>query len=1846
VQRLLPGLAGLVFLGLGGLVVAAAQAGEITASGGGLSLGTRVNGQMGGSCGAGDCGIGGGTKAGPNLFHRFAAFDTRGGIRSVLFDTQGQRNLVVGVVNPLGSFLDKPIGLSSPASLIWLSPGGIHLGGGAGFVNIPSLQLSTATSLRVGGGMFDVMRTTAAQAAQLSGEPLAGRAGLVSDPASLAAASLSANGDVTLSGGLLTVDHELLLDAQGGHVLLQGGQIKVPGGSVELAGRGVSVAPGVGVSVSSASSSASGGGTIRAQAGSGALEVAGSLEARGEALGAAGGRIELSGSTVALRGARLEASGPAGGGTVLVGGGLQGGDGAVANAQATLVDGASTIRADATEKGKGGTVGGWADRATQVDGSISARGGSQGGDGGFVETSGKQQLAVSRAPDASAPQGKGGTWLLDPTDVTINATGGALDGSNAFTSGPLNSIIGADVIKTALNAGSSVVISTGAGGTQAGDITVVAPITKTAGADASLSLNAHNNITINASITSTAGKLGLTLKPDSDANGSGASTLASGVTLSLNGGTAVFSGTSSLAGTVNVGTLSATGGKTTLESSGMLTAAQINLSDGTLAFNGAATTPSFIQTGGELGGSGNLTLTGAGNTWSGGAWSGGGTVTLSEGASLTASGSESGTSLNWHTLTINKGASATFASDLMIENGEKIINNAGILTLLGAGSFSDSSIDFDLGPFTLNNSGLLIKSDLGAYSLGIIELNNTGTLNVQAGTLVIPNSNMLSQSGTLNLASSSTFSTAGGFTNRGTISGTGTMDVGPSTLINEGTISPGGTGAAGTLTINGSLTLTSSSLLEIDLGISTSGASIGGGLQHDRLIVSGNASLGGTLTATLAPGYTPLDGTTADILVAATTFSAGSTSLPSGSFTTTNLPGGFSGTTVIPPEAPTPTYRLSKAAPLSPCAGVCWDGDAGDNLWSTATNWSRDTLPGISDTAYLNLLGGASVLFNIESVSVAALFSEANNSLTIAGGRLVFNDPSLSPSIQGALNVAGGNLVLNNASVDLRDLTLSAGSITGSAAVAVSSNLQQAAGTSISLGSFFATQSTGVMTLDGSLSSTESLALLAPAGGLDIGGSLSSTGPLLLSGIGASPSSTGPLLFSGMGASGIDGASGIRLRSGSSLTSASSISLTGIGGGDASDAHGVHLMGEVRAGSGLTISGQGGAGLDRNVGVVQDRSSVITVLGGSGLTLTGSAQGSGASNRGVELRGLIDVEGGEGGGGGTVVTAIGSPFGSGSGNGGLLLDGATLVNTDGVLSLNGIGGLGTDNLEGVRITGSSIRVSAFGPASLEIVGTASAGGVGVDVDADLSVSGPLRLRAETGSLNMAGALEGSRILATAATGLNLASETRLTANDPSGVTLQLSAGSGAFSNSAGSAPFSVADRATWQVYSASPFTPQENLGGLVYDFKQYGRSFADAMPVAGSGNGFFYAFTPSLVASLSGSTSKVYDGSLTAVVDPAQVQFSGVVPGDAVRVGATGPAFYDSRDVGSGKLVTLTGVGQLTASEGSIPVYGYQVNQVDGGSAPIGVITPATVFGGFSVEDKIFDGSTAATILNRGLFGAVPGDQVALVGGTARFITPDVGSLKPVLGTGFQLIGADRGNYTLSDLITVASILPVPPQPPRPPDPPQPPPDPTPPPAPTSSLPPATTSPPPPLPPPQPTGQVVPQLLSYPIFGVLQLDPLTELLAGGSPARSPLEGGGGGGGPTPSGAGGTTKPTRSANPDRSSAEGGRGILNLSSVSDLGSIFNGSDLPQPEPAARARAGAAAAPVALPGAPSTVLNLADPAEAYSNAERKAPAIAEQLGLGRQKEDQASPPSSLSLQEWMQRNASAVRRGAVTP
>ncbi|MFM9879945.1 MAG: hypothetical protein ACKVOO_06000, partial [Burkholderiaceae bacterium] len=150
--------------------------------------------------------------------------------------------------------------------------------------------------------------------------------------------------------------------------------------------------------------------------------------------GTQGGQIHVTGEQVRIAStAQLDASAPAGGGEVLIGGGWQGNDSRLSNALNTLVEAGAKLSANATQRGNGGTIVLWSDGLTQAHGTLSARGGPEGGNGGQVETSGST-LQRSGLPDVSAPQGQAGLWLLDPDYIEI--AGGAAPSPSPNPPGP------------------------------------------------------------------------------------------------------------------------------------------------------------------------------------------------------------------------------------------------------------------------------------------------------------------------------------------------------------------------------------------------------------------------------------------------------------------------------------------------------------------------------------------------------------------------------------------------------------------------------------------------------------------------------------------------------------------------------------------------------------------------------------------------------------------------------------------------------------------------------------------------------------------------------------------------------------------------------------------------------------------------------------------------------------------------------------------------------------------------------------------------------------------------------------------------------------------------------------------------------------------------------------------------------------------------------------------------------------------------------------------------------------------------------------------------------------------
>ena len=257
-----------------------------------------------------------------------------------------------------------------------------------------------------------------------------------------------------------------------------------------------------------------------------------------------GGGTTLQGDHIALLdNTTIDAQGASGGGYVLVGGDWQGG----ANAQrrvladpnalhqattVTMAQGAS-INASATQNGDGGTVVLWSDihrdgGNTDFAGQVQARGGSQGGQGGHVETSGKTlRVAETAQVNTMAPRGTTGHWLLDPTDFFINAG-----------TGQSTNYIGATTLVNNL-ANSSITIATDASGVDQGDISINASIVS-ASAN-SLTFKAYRNITQNSNVSVNIGGH-LTYWADSGNNRTGLITFYGGNSLSTRGGNITLAG--------------------------------------------------------------------------------------------------------------------------------------------------------------------------------------------------------------------------------------------------------------------------------------------------------------------------------------------------------------------------------------------------------------------------------------------------------------------------------------------------------------------------------------------------------------------------------------------------------------------------------------------------------------------------------------------------------------------------------------------------------------------------------------------------------------------------------------------------------------------------------------------------------------------------------------------------------------------------------------------------------------------------------------------------------------------------------------------------------------------------------------------------------------------------------------------------------------------------------------------------------------------------------------------------------------------------------------------------------
>ena len=393
-----------------------------------------------------------------------------------------------GAVDVGGGFVASTLGISNDDFM-----GGIRTFTGSG----NSAPVSNAGKINIGtGGFAALLGGTVSNEGRIN-VPL-GKVGIGSGES----ITLDIAGD-----GFMQVAVPTAATASNGKALIDiAGRIKAAGGMIEIKAASVKQAIRNVVNVSgklSARSVSGRSGAIVLNGGDGGnVTVAGRLNASAgtKAKSTNGGMIAITGNSVTIADkARIKAvSKNATGGAIEV-------TGDNVSVNGGLIDASGA---------RGGSISIISSGNLAVSGTVLAIGSAAGQSGGFVETSG-HAVQVSGRINA----GRGGTWLLDPNDLTIDST---LAGT----------------INAALNAGTNVTEQTTALGTGgSGDITVANALTWST--NALLTLSAYRNINVNSNITSSGGGA-VKLYADNSGTGTGTVSFGIGNQVSTSGAVSIF----------------------------------------------------------------------------------------------------------------------------------------------------------------------------------------------------------------------------------------------------------------------------------------------------------------------------------------------------------------------------------------------------------------------------------------------------------------------------------------------------------------------------------------------------------------------------------------------------------------------------------------------------------------------------------------------------------------------------------------------------------------------------------------------------------------------------------------------------------------------------------------------------------------------------------------------------------------------------------------------------------------------------------------------------------------------------------------------------------------------------------------------------------------------------------------------------------------------------------------------------------------------------------------------------------------------------------------------------------
>lgn len=646
----------------------------------------------------------------------------------------------------------------------------------------------------------------------------------------------------------------------------------------------------------------------------GIVNLSGTLQAAGPKEGQRGGKISVLGDKVGLfRNALVDVSGQSGGGKILVGGNFQG-KGPEQNSSKTHVAPGVQLHAESLQQGDAGRIIVWSDGNTHYFGKSFANGGPEGGDGGLVEVSGKENLSYLGKTFLAAPNGNAGTLLLDPANVTFSTD--ADSNTTGFTAGTDNTeSFSEDSGQTSnfdVDAGGSF---NGVGNNATIAMLVTSNITISSATNLStasgntgvnLTLRARNNVVLNAGITMD-GSSTLIITADDDSSGAGAisgsGTLTMGTgDLQLSAATGI--GTSdtniSTSGVTDISALTTSGGIYITNTGGsVFNPATVNSISGLAATSSGDISITNSASGGSItisqaitASGGNVTLTSGGNITDSAAITASGTasftttdanadITLDQGhavtgaASFTTNGVSGNVTFDNGTTALNLGAS-TVRGNLTVTSGEAI-TDSGALTVTGTASFTTDVNDKDITldtttnaitgvvTFTTNGTGGDVTIDNGTTALRL----GTSTIN---GNLTATSGEEITDAGALTVSGTASFTTdvadkdiilnteanditgAVSFTTNGT-GGDVTIDNGTKALN------------LGASTINGNLTATSGGAITDSGALTVTGtASFTTDVANRSITLdtATNAMSGAVSTTTTGTGDFTLDnGTTA-----------------------------------------------------------------------------------------------------------------------------------------------------------------------------------------------------------------------------------------------------------------------------------------------------------------------------------------------------------------------------------------------------------------------------------------------------------------------------------------------------------------------------------------------------------------------------------------------------------------------------------------------------------------------------------------------------------------------------------------------------------------------------------------------------------------------------------------------------------------------------------------------------------------------------------------------------------------------------------------------------------------------